>query len=140
MKFKFSKSSLEHLQTTDIQIQLVIRSTLQLGIMDFAVTCGLRSKAEQNRLFNLPSKPTKLRWPNSKHNSVDGISRAVDIVPFINGKSSYRVEDCCFLAGLVLATAKCLGVKMRWGGNWDRDGEILTDQTFDDLLHFELED
>jgi peptidoglycan L-alanyl-D-glutamate endopeptidase CwlK len=31
-----------------------------------------------------------------------------------------------------------LGVKLRWGGNWDRDGEPVTDQDFQDLVHFEL--
>ena len=28
--------------------------------------------------------------------------------------------------------------KLRWGGNWDMDGEILIDQSFDDRPHVEL--
>jgi hypothetical protein len=27
---------------------------------------------------------------------------------------------------------------VRWGGNWDQDGVILADQSFNDLPHFEL--
>lgn len=37
----------------------------------------------------------------------------------------------------VLATVK-LGIDIRWGGNWDMDGEPVTDQNFQDLVHFEL--
>jgi hypothetical protein len=28
--------------------------------------------------------------------------------------------------------------KLKWGANWDMDGEIITDQGFMDLPHFEL--
>jgi hypothetical protein len=31
-----------------------------------------------------------------------------------------------------------VGVMIRWGGNWDMDGEPITDQDFQDLVHFEL--
>lgn len=40
-------------------------------------------------------------------------------------------------AGFVLATAARLGTPIRWGGDWDGDGDFM-DQTFDDLVHFEL--
>jgi len=39
--------------------------------------------------------------------------------------------------GFVLATANLLGIKIRWGGDWDMDKDFM-DQTFDDLDHFEL--
>jgi hypothetical protein len=32
-----------------------------------------------------------------------------------------------------------MGVKIRWGGDWDSDGEIK-DNSFDDLVHVELID
>ncbi|KKL63600.1 hypothetical protein LCGC14_2173520, partial [marine sediment metagenome] len=31
------------------------------------------------------------------------------------------------------------GYQLRFGINWDRDAEILTDQKFDDWFHIELE-
>lgn len=134
MTFQFSKLSEEALSTVVEPLQEVIRKVLSLGIMDFTVVCGARSKSEQDRLFTLGK--TKLKWPDSKHNGTK--SKAVDIAPYINNKLSWGTNDCCFLAGLVLATGKSLGVDIRWGGNWDSDGEIITDQTFQDLVHFEL--
>ena len=43
------------------------------------------------------------------------------------------------MAGYIQATADKLGIKIRWGGDWDSDGD-LDDQTFMDLGHFELVD
>jgi len=36
-----------------------------------------------------------------------------------------------------LSVGKMLEVDLRWGGNWDMDGEPITDQDFQDLVHFE---
>ena len=41
-------------------------------------------------------------------------------------------------AGWVLATASRLSIPIRWGGDWDGDRDFM-DQTFDDLVHFELD-
>ena len=30
-----------------------------------------------------------------------------------------------------------MGIDLRWGGDWDRDTEVR-DNTFDDLVHFEI--
>jgi peptidoglycan L-alanyl-D-glutamate endopeptidase CwlK len=40
-------------------------------------------------------------------------------------------------AGYVQAKSEAHGVALRWGGDWDGDGDF-SDQTFDDLYHFEL--
>ncbi len=39
-------------------------------------------------------------------------------------------------AGYVEGTADAHRIPIRWGGDWDRD-HCLSDQTFDDLVHFE---
>lgn len=39
-------------------------------------------------------------------------------------------------AGYVRAKAEALGIALRWGGDWDGDGDF-SDQTFQDLDHFE---
>jgi hypothetical protein len=64
---------------------------------------------------------------------------AVDVAPFLRNSPSYVVDECRYFAGFVmgLATAMNLGDRIRWGGDWDGDHE-LTDQTFDDLVHFEM--
>ena len=101
-------------------------------IIDFSIICGHRTKEKQNSLY---PKFTRVKWPNSKHNSLP--SKAVDLVPYINGKISWNKLHCCILAGIVLTCAKNLDIKIRWGGNWDMDSEPITDQYFQDLVHYE---
>jgi hypothetical protein len=44
-----------------------------------------------------------------------------------------------YFGGFVLATARMMGIGLRWGGDWDGDHHF-NDQSFDDLVHFELKD
>ena len=60
---------------------------------------------------------------------------AVDVAPYPIAWDD-RERQTLF-AGYVLATAKALGVELRWGGDWDGDTEVRDNQ-FDDLVHFEL--
>ncbi len=46
-------------------------------------------------------------------------------------------ERQTLFAGYVLATAKAMGIDLRWGGDWNRDTEVR-DNSFDDLVHFEI--
>jgi len=46
-------------------------------------------------------------------------------------------ERQTLFAGFVLATAKAIGVDLRWSGDWDSDTEVR-DNSFDDLVHFEI--
>lgn len=41
------------------------------------------------------------------------------------------------MAGVILTVAQKLKIKLRWGGDWDGDGDRLNN-SFDDLAHFEL--
>ena len=54
------------------------------------------------------------------------------------GKVSFDKHHCIYLAGLIMALAAVNRVHLRWGGDWDEDGEPITDQTFNDLVHFEI--
>lgn len=134
MAYVFGKISKGRLTTCDPQLQTVILEVMSLQLMDFAITGGFRNKEVQDEYFR--TGKSKVKWPNSKHNSVP--SKAVDVVPYVNGEVSYQRDHCVYLAGLIMAIATELGVKIRWGGNWDQDGEVITDQSFQDLVHFEV--
>lgn len=135
-EYKFGKASMDRYLTIHKDLQKVAFQSLKLGLMDFAIVCGFRSAADQDKAYD--NGKSKVKWPNSKHNPCP--SRAMDLAPYINGKLSWNWYHCSVLAGIVLATAKHLGIELRWGGNWDRDGEPITDQDFQDLCHFELVD
>ena len=135
-KYSFGVQSSINLEQCCFDLQYVMNNAIAMDLMDFSITEGYRGKARQNRFFDIGK--SRVKWPDGKHNSIP--SKAVDAVPYINNKSSYNKLHCCVLAGIILATAKKLGIEIRWGGNWDQDGEPVTDQGFQDLVHYEVLD
>ena len=134
MKYKFGKNSLTKLFTADTELQVAMFAALTTEIMDFAIIEGYRDETTQNNYC--AEDKSKVKYPNGKHNKIP--SEAVDVVPFINGVPSWNKLHCCILAGVILACASKLNIAIRWGGNWDMDGEPITDQEFQDLVHFEI--
>jgi hypothetical protein len=98
---------------------------------DCSVICGYRDEAAQNEAYY--SGHSKVRYPNSRHNTVPAM--AVDVVPYpIDWKDTERF---CYFAGFVMGVAAKFGYPIRWGGDWDKDTEVK-DNTFNDLAHFEI--
>lgn len=134
MKFNFGKISQMKLYTVHPDLEIIMEDALDTGIMDFSIIEGHRGRTKQNRYYDLGK--SKVKFPDGKHNEEP--SQAVDAAPFINGKVSWNKLHCCVLAGIILACAAKRGIKIRWGGNWDMDNEPITDQDFQDLVHYEL--
>jgi len=125
----FSEESLYQLNSCDMQLQRLFYEVVK--DFDCKVICGYRDEVEQNAFFK--DGKTKVKYPDSKHNWVP--SRAVDVVPYPvdwNNLNRFYV-----FGGYVKGIANKLGIKIRWGGDWDNDNDI-TDQNFNDLPHFEL--
>ena len=139
---EFSKKSIKQIGTAHKDMKRVLDLAIKITKVDFGVSEGRRSIAKQLQLFN--SGKSKIDGFNTKgkHNSKP--SMAVDIFASVRRKANYDVHNMCYLAGLIEACASFLfdtqiiEYKVRWGGNWDMDEEIITDQSFDDLCHFEL--
>lgn len=138
--YSFGKRSKRELATCKQPIRAVMIRAIETGLIDFSIIEGLRPKTIQEEYF--ANGKTKVEWPNSKHNSTEITpeSEAADVAPWINGKTSYKKEHCIFLAGIILSIAQQMGIQIRWGGNWDMDSEPITDQVFQDLVHYELLD
>lgn len=136
-KFIFGENSSKHLSQVHPDLRAIAELALSWGIMDFTIYTSIRPKGEQNRAYMMGD--SKVQWPNSKHNILkpEDLSDAMDIAPYINGNISWETSHCIFLAGIMSAAAAELGIGMRWGGDWDMDGEPITDQSFNDLVHFE---
>jgi len=133
MTFRLGKKSKQNYELLDSDMRRVVMRVLGYGVLDFFIACTYRTRGEQNRLFD--AKKSKVKWPRSKHNHKPAL--AMDLVPWVAGKPSWNHYHCSVLAGLVMAAAFEEGVRIRWGGNWDMDGEPITDQSFQDLAHFE---
>jgi peptidoglycan L-alanyl-D-glutamate endopeptidase CwlK len=130
----FGDRSKNNLATVHSDLQRLFNEVIK-GY-DCAIICGQRPKEDQDKAYH--EGRSKVQWPNGKHNS--NPSMAVDTVPWFSNKPNIRWNDSqkfYHFAGYVLAVADQLGIGIRWGGDWDSDGE-LHDQTFFDLPHFEL--
>lgn len=128
----FSKTSREKLDTADLDLQRLFERVVQ--VIDCTIVEGHRDEERQNRFFD--EGKSKVRWPMGKHNSIP--SKAVDVCPYLHGSLSWDSRHCLYFAGIVMGIASEMGIKVRWGGDWDMDGEPITDQDFQDLVHFEL--
>jgi hypothetical protein len=125
---RFSEASKEKLATCHPDLQTLFNKVIQY--YDCTVICGHRTQEEQDYLY--PAF-TRLKWPNSKHNSTPSL--AVDVAPYpIDWNDAKRFYH---FAGFVYGVADMMGIDIRWGGDWDSDFEF-GDQTFHDLPHYEL--
>jgi len=129
--FKFSKNSLDKLATVDERLQLLANEVLKISKVDFAITYGLRTQAEQDKLV-----ASGKSWnTNSKHL----IAKAIDICPFINGQLDFGAKfDLFYLVGLFDCKAKELGINIRLGAFWDKTS--IKQNTRIDGYHIELLD
>lgn len=135
MDLKFSVNSEAQLETCEPELQILARRSLAVGLIDFAVIEGYRDGERQNALFE--DGKSKVQFPFSKHNKMP--SQAYDLAPVINGKISWMKQHHIYLAGILMTVAtEFLGLKIRWGANWDMDLEPVTDHAFRDFGHYEI--
>jgi peptidoglycan L-alanyl-D-glutamate endopeptidase CwlK len=120
--FKFGSSSTKKLETVNIKLQHITRLALYLSPVDFSVIWGIRTKAEQQVLFDKGYSKTM----NSYHLT----GNAIDLAPYVDGKIIWDVVDRfkeIYVA--VFVAAKILNVKgLEWGGAW----------TWKDYAHYQL--
>ena len=132
---KFNDKSAKNLSTCSVRLRVLFERVIQGA--DCTVLQGHRGKKDQDDFF--ARGVSKVEWPNSKHNSTP--SKAIDVAPWPIPKNwgADNVKELVKFyefAGIVKYEARRMGIKIRWGGDWDGDGDY-TDQKFDDLVHFE---
>ena len=131
-----SNRSKSKLSTVDLRLQKVLKAVID--VYDFTVLDGYRSEEMQNKAYK--SGKSRVKYPNSKHNTFP--SKAIDIAPWPIppnwGNDSWKdMVKFYEMAAIVLYEAAKQGVSVRWGGDWDGDGDYK-DNKFDDLVHFEI--
>ena len=122
---RFGKRSKQRLKGVDTKLVNVLNELVK--IMDVTIIEGLRSQERQNELVAKGASKTKY----SKH--IQG--KAVDVAPYpIDWKDRDRFH---YMGGMVRGIGQQLGVNIRWGGDWDSDGETK-DNSCDELVHVEI--
>lgn len=107
----------------------VVRHAAETSKVDFTLTEGLRTLARQRELVAKGASKTL----NSRHLT----GHAVDVAALIRGKVNWSPPLYADIADAFLAASRELAIPIRWGGDWDGDGNSK-DERFFDGPHFEL--
>lgn len=127
----FSQTSKDRLATCDARLQKVFNEVIKH--FDCTILEGHRGEEAQNEAY--ASGHSKLKYPKGKHNATP--SKAVDVAPWpVDWSDTKRFY---YFAGFVMGIAKSMGIKLRFGGDWDRDTQ-LKDNKFNDLVHWEIDE
>lgn len=117
----FSSNSKKHLATCDERLREIMNRAIK--VYDFSVLCGFRNEADQNYAYD--NNFSKVKWPNSKHNTLPSL--AVDVAPYpIIWQDAVRFTE---LAIIIKSIANELWIPITWGGDWSR---------FVDMPHWEV--
>lgn len=139
----FGERSKNNLDTCHQDLQLIANEAIKITPIDFGISEGNRSLNRQKKLFD--EGKSKIDGINKKGKHNYNPSLAFDIYIYITGKDrAYDEKHLCYVGGVLSTVAKQLYKEgkikhlLRWGANWDGDGELIYDQSFQDLPHFEL--
>lgn len=132
----FGRTSTRRLNECDEKWQLIMNEVIKY--YDCTIITGHRTKEEQTEKYN--EGTSEVSWPNSKHNTIP--STAIDVAPWpipTNWGDKIWKDRVKFyeLKAIIFFVAAKHGIKIRFGGDWDRDYDYI-DNKFDDLVHFEL--
>ena len=122
---RFGRKSRERLKGVDARLVNVLNELIK--IMDVTIIEGVRSAERQAEL--LEKGATKVKY--SRH--MEG--KAVDLAPYPidwNNRDGFY-----YMGGMIRGIAQQMGLKVRFGGDWDSDGDTK-DNSFDDLVHVEI--
>jgi peptidoglycan LD-endopeptidase CwlK len=126
------------LSDIDEKLASVVRRAAETCPNPFMVTEGRRTQQRQDDLYAQGrTKPGKIvTWTkDSKH--IKG--EAVDVAPLADDGSIPWGDIPRFdeIAQHMFAAAKLYGVNLRWGADWDRDGQVR-ERGESDSPHFEI--
>lgn len=129
MAFTFGKAS----KASRAKLHPLLCSIVDAAIqeIDFKILDATRGRAMQTRAF-LQGK-SKASFGQSAHNYVPAI--AVDLFPAPYDWENYEAFDR--LSEIVMRIAKEKGIPLRWGGDWNMDGDKTKSDAWD-KPHFEL--
>lgn len=138
--FTFSAKSLKNLEGVHPSLVKVVKRALELSKTDFTVLEGVRSQERQNELWaqgrtNPGPVVTWVQTAGAHGVHEDGFGHAVDLAPYpIDWNDLARFDQ---VAQAMFAAADELGVKLRWGADWNRNGKAR-ERGESDSPHFEL--
>ena len=130
---KFGEKSQRVYDSLHTDLQTVLSEAIKH--VDFSLTEGHRSNERQTAL--LVAGRTKAGPGESPHNVYP--SNAFDFIPYpFSGWED--AAGFAHIAGIIRGIGLGMGIKLRWGGDWDGDGQLVPrdpDERFNDMPHVE---
>ena len=122
MAFNLSARSRGKLEGVSPDLVAVVHRAIELTKVDFGVTYGVRTYAEQEELYNSGRSQTM----NSKHLiQDDGFSHAVDLVAYFGSNVSWELNVYDDICDAMAEAAREVGCPLKWGAAWS-EGDIRT--------------
>ena len=119
--FKLSSRSKGKLEGVHPDMVKVVETAIGLTKVDFGVTYGVRTKAEQEKLVASGRSQTM----KSKHliQEATGFSHAVDVVAYDGSDVVWEINVYDDICDAFKEAAKQHGVSVKWGAAWS-EGDI----------------
>jgi len=143
MTYSLSARSQARLEGVHPDLKRVVERAILKSDQDFTVLEGVRTPQRQRQLYAQGrTRPgPKVTWTlNSRHfiNPATGYGHAVDLAPYpIDWEGPTRFPKFDAISRAMFAASKELGIAIRWGADWDRDGKPR-ERGETDSPHFEL--
>jgi len=132
MAFKLSGRSLNKLEGVHPTMVDTVKRAIELSKVDFGVIYGVRSLAEQKRLYEAKRSQTM----KSKHLvQEDGYSHAVDLMAYDGSDPSWDIVMYDDIADAMKAAALETGAKILWGASWHIDDITKWDGTMQEAMN-----
>lgn len=117
MTYRLSSKSRARLKGVHPKLVAVVERAIVLTTQDFMVHDGVRTLERQRALVAAGASRTL----NSRHLiRADGYGHAVDLVPWIAGQPRWEWPPIYAVAQAVRQAAVEQGLRLTWGGVWDR--------------------
>ena len=130
--YKLSGRSLNKLEGVHPTMVDTVKRAIQLSKVDFGVIYGVRSLAEQKRLYEAKRSQTM----KSNHLvQEDGYSHAVDLMAYDGSDPSWDIVMYDDIADAMKAAAKETGAKIRWGAAWTIDNIADWERPMQDAMN-----
>jgi peptidoglycan L-alanyl-D-glutamate endopeptidase CwlK len=109
-KWEFSPRSLREMKGIHPKLRKIADLAIQYSELDFIVTDGKRTIAEQRAYVRKGASKTM----RSKHLT----GRALDFVSLVDGRISWESKPMTKVAKAFKKASKELGIPIVWGGDW----------------------
>ena len=127
MTFKLSTRSIDRMAGIEPDLIEVVKTAITLTKVDFGVTCGMRTLAEQEALVAKGASQTM----KSKH--LEG--RAVDLVAYVGSNVTWALNMYDEIADAMAEAARIHGVPIKWGAAWSVGNIAEWDGSMEDAMN-----